>query len=91
MIEIKSLTKKNIGQWVVYRKTYGPDHHHPETKEYGRIKSWNARFIFVVYKCADQWRDFSEYTGCATNPEDLDFISLLELERLGISSPVSPD
>lgn len=42
--------------------------------EKGKIKSWNDNFIFVVYKCDNQWDRFQDYTGCATSPDDLEFI-----------------
>ena len=41
------------------------------TTEVGRIKSCNDKYIFVVYKCGDLWENYQDYTGCATNPEDL--------------------
>ena len=66
MIDIAELTKEDIGRWVVYTA------HHGATEK-GRLKSWNDTFIFVVYKCAGQWDRFLDFTGCATNPEDLRF------------------
>ena len=66
MIDIKKLSKKDIGKWVRYTA------HHGETED-GKIKSWNDKFIFVVYKCANNWDRFQDYTGQATNPEDLEF------------------
>jgi len=68
MIEIKDLKKEDVGRWVEYM----PAHNEPEM---GRIKSWNDTFIFVVYKCDNKWVDFKNYTGCATSPEDLSFVS----------------
>jgi len=65
MINIKKLTNNDIGKWVIYNPGY--------KKEKGKIKSWNDTFIFVVYKCADDWNNFIDYTGCATNPKDLRF------------------
>jgi len=65
MINIKELTKDHVGKWVKYTGNFGGP------IERGRIKSWNNKFIFVVYKCADQWDRFKDYTGCATRPEDL--------------------
>ena len=66
MINIASLTKEDIGKWVKYHSPDGRD-------EIGRIKSWNEKFIFVVYKC-NEWNRFEDFTGAATNPEDLEFI-----------------
>jgi len=42
--------------------------------EKGRIKSWNKINIFVVYKCDGNWDKFEDYTSCATDPEDLNFV-----------------
>jgi len=65
MIDIKSLTEKDIGGWVIYRDSFN------KRPEKGRIKSWNKKFIFVVYACAGEWDRFKDYTGVATSPEDL--------------------
>ena len=64
MVKIKSLKQTDIGKWVEYRGSGGE-------LEKGKIKSWNDRFIFVVYKCGEQWDNFQNYTGQATKPEDL--------------------
>ena len=53
-----------VGRWVKYTNGSGKD-------EYGRIKSWNSRYIFVVFNCDNKWDKFQDYTGCAVNPEDL--------------------
>jgi hypothetical protein len=63
-MDIKTLTEKDIGKWVIYTPTFGD-------KELGRIKSYNNIFIFVVYNCNKEWDRFQDYTGCATRPEDL--------------------
>ena len=65
-INISDLKNEDHGRWVVYEG-------HGDFKEKGRIKSWNNNFIFVVYKCANEWDRFQEYTACATDPEDLSF------------------
>lgn len=67
MIDIKSLNEFDIGKWVEYKGGAGEI-------ERGRIKSWNDEFIFVVYKCDNQWNRFQDFTGVATSPEDLTFI-----------------
>jgi hypothetical protein len=67
MIDIKKLTNNDVGKWVVYNPGY--------TKEIGKIKSWNDKFIFVVYNCANDWDNFMYYTGAATFPKDLFFIN----------------
>lgn len=72
MIDIKQLTNEDIGRWVVYTPTAGDP-------EKGRIKSWNDKFVFVVYKCDFQWDRFQDFTGCATDPEDLEFVNKGEI------------
>jgi len=67
MIDITKLKKQDIGKWVEYQGCAGE-------KERGKIKSWNNKSIFVVYKCAGNWNRFQDYTGVATKPEDLIFI-----------------
>ena len=71
MIDIKKLTKDDIGKWVVYTPIAG-------VAECGRIKSWNKEFIFVVYKCNKEWGRFKDFTGQATDPEDLSYLDLKE-------------
>jgi hypothetical protein len=71
MIDIAQLRKEDIGRWVLYDDNF--------KKEKGRIKSWNDKFIFVVYKCDGQWDRFQDFTGCATNPKDLRFTTLEEV------------
>jgi hypothetical protein len=66
MINIKDLKPEDVGRWVRYIPCVG-------APEPGRIKSWNDTFVFVVYKCDQQWDRFTDYTGCATSPEDLEF------------------
>ncbi len=66
-IRISALTIEDVGRWVEYVPNHGGT-------EQGRIKSWNEKFIFVVYKCNNQWDRFQDYTGQATSPEDLRFI-----------------
>ena len=66
MINIKELTNKDIGMWVVYKSF--------NEKELGRIKFWNDKCIFVVYKCSMDWNNFKDYTGKSTLPENLEKI-----------------
>ena len=75
MIDIASLKEEDTRKWVIYDNGY--------TKEKGRIKSWSAHLIFVVYKCANKWDNFQDYTGCATQPGDLSFIKYIEETRNG--------
>lgn len=62
-IDIKKLTEKDKGCLVKYETNY--------KKENGVIKSWNERYIFVVYHYEGDYRNF---TAAATNPNDLEFI-----------------
>ena len=41
--------------------------------ERGKIKSWNDRFVFVVYRCEGEWNRFKDFIGAATDPNDLTF------------------
>lgn len=66
MIDITKLTSKDIGKWVYYSPGFGEN-------EKGRIKDWNQKYIFVVYKCDENWNKFQDYTAAATNPKDLTF------------------
>ena len=72
MIDIASLRKEDIGRWVLYTASYGDN-------EKGKLKSWNDKYIFVVYKCAGRWDDYQNYTAAATEPEDLRFTTLEEV------------
>ena len=68
MITIKDLKTIDTGKWVIY-KSYGGE------EQKGRIKTWNDKFIFVVYNCGDDWDNFLNYTSCCTNPADLCFLA----------------
>ena len=67
MIKIKDLKKEDVGKWVEYTGGAGE-------KEKGKIKSWNNKFIFVVYKCNNEWDRFQSFTGQATLPKDINYI-----------------
>ena len=67
VIDITELAEKDVGRWVVYDSGL--------KQELGRIKSWNDKYVFVVYKCDNQWDRFQDFTGCATKPEDLSFLT----------------
>lgn len=64
-MQLVNLTKEDIGKWVEY--------HRHSKQEIGRIKSWNDKWVFVVYRCDGNWDDFLNYTAAATSPEDLSF------------------
>jgi hypothetical protein len=67
VIEISKLSQSEVGAWVEYRDRFD------SKPDKGRIKSWNQKFIFVVYRCAGNWDEFESYTGVATDPADLNF------------------
>jgi len=67
MISINTLKEEDVGREVNYTNGVGK-------KEHGRIKSWNDKWIFVVYHCAEDWDNFRDYTAAATDPRDLEFI-----------------
>lgn len=56
-----------IGAWVVYTDEVG-------AKQQGRIKSFNHKFIFVVFHCDNDWDNFIDYTGQACDPESLELM-----------------
>jgi len=66
MIEIESLKESDVGRWVEYCPAFGK-------RQKGRIKSWNNKFVFVVYHCDDNWNDYQNYTAAATLPDALSF------------------
>ena len=67
MIHIDKLDyPKDIGRCVIYTDGVGE-------QQQGRIKSWNDKWIFVVYHCANNWSQYQDYTAAATNPKSLDF------------------
>ena len=71
-MDIAELRKEHIGKWVLYTASHG-------ATEKGRIKSWNDKFIFVVYKCDGNWDKFQDYTAAATDPKDLRFTTIEEV------------
>lgn len=66
MIDLSKITDADIGRWVEYNLGF--------KREVGRIKSYNDKYIFIVYHCDDDWEQFSDYTAEATNPMDLRFL-----------------
>jgi len=67
---IKALTKKDLGQWVYYRKG-------SLEEERGKIKSFSdlSGTAFVVYKANGNWDldHWKDYTAAATSYKDLTF------------------
>lgn len=70
MIEISKLDEDSKKREVVYTAAHG-------TKEYGRITSWNDRYVFVRYHTVvtpDGRRSHQVgATTAATSPECLEF------------------
>jgi hypothetical protein len=58
-----------VGQWVIYRKgsKLGEE-------QMGMVKSWNDKFIFVVFQCNGEWDRYFDYMSQACNPEDLTIV-----------------
>jgi hypothetical protein len=67
MIYIENLRPDDTGRWVKYERNHC-------VPEIGRIKSWSNEVVWVVYKCNNEWSRFQDFTGQATDPEDLNFI-----------------
>ena len=67
-INLHGLDETDKGRWVRYTPAFGGP------RECGRIKLWNEKWIFVVYKCDQDLDRYEEYTAVATDPKDLDFI-----------------
>ncbi len=65
-IAMDSLIKADIGRWVDYAGH--------NTTEKGRIKSFNDKWIFVVFHCDDKWDNFENYTAAACAPESITFV-----------------
>lgn len=55
-----------VGRWVYYTGGYGPN-------QKGRIKHWRGDWVFVVYKCGDDWNNYQDYTAARTNRKYLIF------------------
>ena len=73
-IDIPKLTDADKGRWVLYVGLAGE-------RDKGRIKSWNDKFIFVVYKCDGNWDIYENYTAQATHPGQLCFLPESEVEN----------
>lgn len=66
---IQSVSPADIGRWVAYRPHHAPDF------EYGRIKSYNGHYVFVVYAVDDNWDNYQDFTAAATSMEQLYWFS----------------
>ena len=43
----------------------------PYSSERGRVKSVTKEWVFVVYKCNEEWDTYTEYTANATDRKEL--------------------
>lgn len=67
MINPTRLTEPDKGKWVKYTEYFGAK------PQFGRIKSWNDKLIFVVYSCNNEWDRYQDFTGEGTPPNRLKF------------------
>ena len=65
MIDLENLNESDKGRWVEYTRPY--------CRQKGCIKSWNDKWVFVVYHCDNNWERYAEYTAAATDPIELTF------------------
>ncbi len=67
-VEAQEVSKFKQGDRVHYTSGHG-------SKENGIVKGINesGSIAWVVYKCAGEWDRYMDYTGAATNIEDLSF------------------
>lgn len=73
MIKIEDLRDEDVGREVRYTTGHGD-------VEFGRITSWNERFIFVLYHTKISARGLKRVartgsTSESTRPEDLEFVT----------------
>lgn len=75
--DLPRFTSENVGRWVKYQDRLGG-----EIRK-GRIKSVGLKWVFVVYHCDDNWKDYQNYTAAATSPEQLSFCDdpFLDLDK----------
>ncbi len=70
-IQLGRLQEKDKGRWVSYSPRVGQS-------EDGRLKGWNDKWVFVVYRMAAKAPNWTEFTAAASNPDDLDWIWPIE-------------
>ena len=68
------LRPEDVGRFVKYAP-FG------NKLEYGRIKSWNDTWVFVVYGIAAMAPDWRNYTAAATEAGHLDWVWPTEHDR----------
>ena len=62
------------GTWVEYDDGFNE-------LECGRVKGHNKDFVFVVYHCDNDWRNYEKYTAEATHPSHLRLMSRKEVQQ----------
>ena len=70
-MDIRGILTSYLGKFVFYQPPVGH-------RQLGRIKSFNDKYIFVVYHCDGNWENYTDYTAAATNPEDLQLLEDVE-------------
>lgn len=68
-VKLSDLTDKDRGRWIVWTDP------NLGTTEKGRLKSWNHLFVFVVFKCENNWNRFEDYTAEACAPGESRFLA----------------
>lgn len=68
MLKLNGLNDKDKGRTVWYIPSFGEP-------EIGVLKSWNDKYVFVVYpgNNDDKWANWKNYTAAATKPEEVTF------------------
>jgi hypothetical protein len=66
-MKIAELGPTDIGRQVVYGDPFGV------RGEYGRLKTWNEHYVFVVFKCDGNWDRYQDYTAQSCDPRDVRF------------------
>lgn len=66
-IDHTKLSYRHLGNWVRF------DQQHGESR-FGRLKTWNEKYVFVVFSCGGDWDNWHNYTGQSCNPDDCAFV-----------------
>ena len=82
-LRIHEFSDSDIGAWVLY-KAY-------QNAQKGRVKSFNYRWVFVVYSCDGDWDNYTNYTAEATNPTDLFFTGPLTNREIATQKRLKGD
>lgn len=62
-----------IGEWVIYCDR-------GLRQELGRVKSFNATYVFVVFNCDCNWNNYTDYTAQACYPTKLEAVPEIKLK-----------